>query len=67
MQQAMQLIAQVKISANTSVQLAIKTAGKRSCSALCGGDPAIQLIDVLAGATLDRMAAAEHLCQMNEL
>jgi len=31
------------------------------------GDPQIQLLDVLAGATIDRMAAAEHLAQATEI
>ncbi|RIK44620.1 MAG: hypothetical protein DCC55_01775 [Chloroflexi bacterium] len=48
--------------------LAVKTAIAAGMThRFCVGDPNVQLIDVLAGATLDRMAAAEQMAQKGEL
>ncbi|MFN8446772.1 MAG: tetratricopeptide repeat protein [Caldilineaceae bacterium] len=68
MQQAIQPVARVQVSTTTSVQLVVKTAvASGKVHRFVVGDPAIQRIDVLAGDTLDRMAAAEHLARTGEL
>jgi class 3 adenylate cyclase/tetratricopeptide (TPR) repeat protein len=68
MQHAMQAFSIVKTPAGTPIHLAIKvavTAGPARRFVV--GDPGVQRIDVLAGRTLDRMAAAEHLAQKGEV
>jgi len=61
MQQRMQHFAQVAIPSGTTVSLAMKTAvATGAARRFVVGDPQIHLIDVLAGATLDRLALAEH-------
>src|SRR5919201_58495 len=67
-QQVMAKFAEVKTPSGGTVSIAIKVA------IACGpvrrflvGDPNIQYIDALAGATLDRMAAAEHHAAKGEV
>jgi class 3 adenylate cyclase/tetratricopeptide (TPR) repeat protein len=61
MQQTMRQFAQIDIPGAESVELAIKVAvAAGPVRRFLVGDPAIQTIDVLAGATLQRLAAAEH-------
>ncbi|GAB4118683.1 MAG: adenylate/guanylate cyclase domain-containing protein [Roseiflexaceae bacterium] len=67
MQQAMQQFASMVIGAGT-VAMAIKiavTAG--SVRRFTVGDPSIQLSDALAGATINRLAAGEHLANKGEI
>lgn len=67
-QQSMAQFHTIRLDGRTTISLAVKTAiaagGVRRFTV---GDPAIQLIDVLAGSTLDRMAAAEQMAAQNEL
>ena len=68
MQDAMRPFATVRTPAGTPVHLAIKvavTAGPARRFVV--GDPAIQLIDVLAGRTLDHVASAEKLAEKGEV
>ena len=61
MQQAMGQFATLDRPSGGTVTLAVKVAvATGPVRRFQVGDPDIQLIDVLAGATLDRMAAAEH-------
>lgn len=61
MQVAMAQFAQIAIPGAGTVSLAVKVAvAAGSVRRFVAGDPALQLIDVLAGATLDRLAAGEH-------
>jgi len=67
MQDAMAGLAAVKV-AGVQAALALKTAVVTGpVSRLLVGDPAIQSIDVLAGATLDALAAAEHSARQGEI
>jgi adenylate cyclase len=68
MQQTMQQFAQVEIAGAGSVSLAIKvvvTVGPARRFLI--GDSAIQLVDVLAGETLYRLAAGEHHAERGEV
>lgn len=68
MQRVMSGFAGIETPSGFAVTLGIKTAV--TCGAVrrfLVGDPEIQLIDVLAGATLDRMAAAEDLAENGEV
>jgi adenylate cyclase len=68
MQQAMQQFTAFKIPSVGIVSLAMKVAvAIGPVRRFLVGDPHIQYIDVLAGATLDRMAAAEHHAQKGEV
>lgn len=68
MQAAMQNYQRIRLPNGTAVTLAIKTAvAAGAARRFTVGDPAIQLIDVLAGATLDHMAATEQMANQNEL
>ncbi|HEX6387021.1 MAG TPA: adenylate/guanylate cyclase domain-containing protein [Anaerolineae bacterium] len=68
MQQAMEQFARVITPAGTTVALAIKVAVTTGpVRRFVVGDPQIQLIDVLAGSTLDRMAAAEQVAGSGEI
>ena len=61
MQAAMRQFAMIEIDGAGSVALAIKVAvAAGPVRRFVVGDPAIQTIDVLAGATLNRLADAEH-------
>lgn len=68
MQQAMKQFAAITTPAGGTVSLAMKAAvAVGPARRFVVGDPAIQLIDVLAGATLGRVAAAEHLAGKGEV
>lgn len=57
-----------EVGRGDTTALAVKTAIAAGVTQrFCVGDPDIQLIDVLAGATVDRMAAAEQMAQKGEL
>ncbi|HZB95479.1 MAG TPA: adenylate/guanylate cyclase domain-containing protein, partial [Herpetosiphonaceae bacterium] len=68
MQQAMQPFAAVPVPGAGTVALAVKVAiAAGSARRFVVGDPAVQRIDVLAGATLDRLAAGEHHAERGEV
>jgi predicted ATPase/class 3 adenylate cyclase len=68
MQKAMEQFAAVPLPGQAPVSLAIKVAvASGPARRFLVGDPAIQLIPALAGATLLRMAAAEHLASSGEI
>ena len=68
MQAAMKNYQSIRLPAGDLVTLAIKTAvAAGPARRFAVGDPAIQLIDVLAGFTLDRMAATEQMAKQGEL
>lgn len=68
MQVAMQPFATVKTPAGTPITLAIKVAvAAGPARRFIVGDPRIQLIDVLAGRTLDEVAAAEKMAEKGEV
>ncbi|HEX9369349.1 MAG TPA: tetratricopeptide repeat protein [Roseiflexaceae bacterium] len=68
MQEVMGCFATVETPSGASVTLAIKVATAAGPVRRClAGDPQIQLIDVLAGATLDRLAVAEHQAGKGEV
>jgi class 3 adenylate cyclase/predicted ATPase len=68
MQQAMQQFTTVELSIGETVELVMK-AGVASGPArrFLVGDPSIQLVDALAGETVARMAAAEHMANRGEV
>ena len=68
MQEAMQAFSSVTLPSGGTVSLAVKIAiavGKAHRFTV--GDPQIQLMDVLAGETLYRLAAAEHHAERGEV
>jgi class 3 adenylate cyclase/tetratricopeptide (TPR) repeat protein len=68
MQEIMAGLSTVTTPAGTTVQLAIKVAvAAGSVRRFVVGDPQVQLIDVLAGALLDRLSAAEHTAGRGEV
>lgn len=68
MQAAMRRFAAVPIPSGDPVALAAKVAvATGPARRFVVGDPEIQRIDVLAGATLERMVAAEHLAAKGEV
>ncbi len=70
MQNAMQAFAQVSLPrfVGPPIALTMKVGvATGPARRFVVGDPAIQLLDVMAGATLTRMAAAEHLAQRGEV
>lgn len=68
MQEAMRPFSTVQTPAGTSISLAIKVAvAAGPARRFVVGDPDIQLIDVLAGRTLDHVAAAEKLAEKGEV
>ncbi len=68
MQQGMSQFAQVQTPSGTSVSLAVKVAiAVGPVRRFLVGDPKIQVIDVLAGTTLDRMAKAEKQAKRGEV
>jgi len=68
MQTAMKAFAAVKIPSGRIVSLAMKVAvAVGPVRRFVVGDPQIQLIDVLAGATLNRLNEAEHLAEKDEV
>lgn len=68
MQTAMKAFAAVRIPSGRIVSLAMKVAvATGPVRRFVVGDPQIQLIDVLAGATLTRLTEAEHLAEKDEV
>ncbi len=68
MQQVMHQFATVSTPSGGTVSLAIKVVlSGGPVRRFCVGDPKIQYTDVLAGATLDRLAATEHLASRGEV
>jgi predicted ATPase/class 3 adenylate cyclase len=68
MQQAMQQFERLPISDQETVALAVKiAAASGKARRLVVGDPSIQQIAALAGETLARMAAGEHLAARGEV
>jgi adenylate cyclase len=68
MQQTMQQFAQVDVPGAGAVSLAIKVVvAAGPVRRFVVGDPAIQVMDVLAGNTVDRLAAGEHLAHKGEV
>lgn len=68
MQAAMAQFAEVLTPSGSTISLAMKVAvATGPVRRFLVGDPAIQIMDVLAGATLDRMAAGEHHAQRGEI
>jgi predicted ATPase/class 3 adenylate cyclase len=68
MQEAMRYFATVTTPSGANVSLAIKVAvAAGAVRRFLIGDPQIQRIDVLAGATLDRLAAAERQASKGEI
>jgi predicted ATPase/class 3 adenylate cyclase len=68
MQQAMSRFATVTLPSGDCIALAMKAAvATGTVRRFLVGDPQIQLIDVLAGAILDHLAAAEHHAQKGEV
>jgi class 3 adenylate cyclase len=67
LQQAMRQFATIALPDGTSTQLALKIAiACGPARRLVVGDSSIQQIDTLAGATVSRIAAGEHLAQQGE-
>ncbi|HEX6304595.1 MAG TPA: tetratricopeptide repeat protein, partial [Anaerolineales bacterium] len=68
MQMAMQSLASVSISRENTVTLAMKAAvATGPARRFLVGDPEIQVIEAVAGQTLDHLAAAEHHTQKGEV
>jgi predicted ATPase/class 3 adenylate cyclase len=68
MHQAMEQFSEVALASGETVSLAMKAAvASGSACRFLVGDPDIQLIDALAGETVVRMAAAEHLAGRGEV
>lgn len=68
MQEVLQRFASVPIPSGETIALAGKVAiAAGPARQFLVGDPEIQLVDVLAGATLEHMAAAEHLTEKGEV
>lgn len=67
-QEVMQQLALVTTPGGTTVALSVKVAiAAGPARRFLVGNPEIQYIDVLAGATLDRMAVAEHNADKDEI
>lgn len=67
-QQAMRQHGMIELKQEQPIVLAVKTAVTAGpARRFVVGDPAIQRIDVLAGVTIDRMAATEQMTQEGEL
>lgn len=67
MQQTMRQFAAVPLPDGNSVGLSIKVAvASGTVRRFVVGDPRIQLVDVLAGTTLETLAACEHVAQTGE-
>ncbi len=68
MQKAMDAFATVKIPSGLTISLAVKVAvATGPARRFIVGDPKIQVMDVLAGATLDNLAQAEHQASKGEV
>lgn len=68
MQAAMSEVGRITTPGGAEVELGMKVAvAAGPARRFVVGDPAIQLIDVLGGALMDRLAGAEHLAQRGEV
>jgi len=67
MQEAMKRLAVVRMGDGREVTLAVKISWCRPRAAVCPGDPAIRVMDVLAGRTLVRMASAAAATHRGEV
>ncbi|HSH77902.1 MAG TPA: adenylate/guanylate cyclase domain-containing protein [Herpetosiphonaceae bacterium] len=68
LQQAMVQFAHLALPSGDTIGLTLKVAvAAGPVRRFVVGDPAIQIIDVMAGVTLDRLAAAEHEAQKGEV
>ena len=68
MQEAMLVFSAVQTPAGSTVELSMKAAvSVGSARRFLVGDPSIRVIDALAGATLERLAAAEHEAERGEV
>jgi len=68
MQRAMEQFRGIRLSSGSIVSLAVKCAvASGPVRRFIVGDPTIQLIDTLAGATLDQLAATEHQARRGEV
>ncbi len=68
LQVAMRGVAAIPISEQETVTLALKVAvATGAARRFVVGDPAIKLIDTLAGITIDRVAAGEHLAKPGDI
>jgi predicted ATPase/class 3 adenylate cyclase len=68
LQVAMRQFASIAIPGAGTVALAVKVSvASGTVRRFVVGDPAIQLIDVLAGTTLDRLASGEHLAAKGDV
>ncbi len=68
MQRVMTWFYALKTPSGETIPLAIKAAACRGpVRRFLTGDPEVQVLDVLAGATLDRMAVAEGLAELGEV
>lgn len=68
MQQTMAALSHLKIGEGDEVVMALKVAiAAGPVRRLVVGDPALQLRDVLAGATVERMAQAEHFARPGQI
>ena len=68
MQRAMAHFAELKLAGGVQARLGLKTAiVTGAASRLLVGEPGIQLIDVLAGSTLDALADAEHSARQGDV
>ena len=68
MQQAMAKMAHLEIEGVGEITMALKVAiAAGPVRRLVVGDPSMQLLDVLAGATVERMAQAEHFARPGDI
>ncbi|MEM7029546.1 MAG: tetratricopeptide repeat protein [Chloroflexota bacterium] len=68
LQTAMMSFAEIKTPTGTVISLGMKAAVSAGVARrFVVGDPEIQIIDVLAGSTIDRMADAEHQAERGEV
>ena len=68
MQRAMSVVAQISLPGGVHSNLAVKIAvAGGPARRMVVGDPAIQALDLLAGATVARVATAEHHAQAGEI
>ena len=68
MQQVMEQLAAIVTPGGATIQLGLKVAlASGPCRRFLVGDPAAQQVEVLAGRTLDRVAAAEKMANQGEI
>jgi len=68
MQTSMQQFSAIETAAGSKIELSMKTAvATGPVRRFLVGDPAIRILDAIAGATLTRLASAEHQAQKGEV